>query len=61
MFSLPLLMFHILAGQDATISQAVSSAMDIGKVYACPRCRRAKPPGPRKGASPSKKGGSNDE
>lgn len=25
----------------------ITDTLDIGKVYACPRCRRATPPGPR--------------
>ncbi|MBS0654531.1 MAG: hypothetical protein JSR46_02030 [Verrucomicrobia bacterium] len=42
---------------------AITSVTDMGKVYACPRCRRAKPPGtlkrPHPGFNKDKNEGSN--
>ena len=52
MMNIALLAFLMAFNQDAAISHVVTATSDIGKVYACPRCRRAKPPGPRKRPTP---------
>jgi len=49
-----LLSLQMAFGQDADISKVMPDASPIGKMYTCPRCRRARPPGPRKRATPPK-------
>jgi hypothetical protein len=52
---LPLLLALKMAlGPEVASTPVVVATAEIGKVYACPRCRRAKPPGPRKRPSPNK-------
>ncbi len=42
---------QMASGKDAAVIQSVK-ATDMGKVYACPRCRRAQPRGPKKRPHP---------
>lgn len=52
---LPLLLaLKMVLGQEVATTPVVTATTAIGKVYVCPRCRRAKPPGPRKRRSPNK-------
>ncbi len=56
-----LLTLHMALGQDVANTQAITATTDLGKIYACPRCRRAKPPGPRKRSNTNKQKEKNDD
>lgn len=51
---LMLLGLQMAFGQQATEIHPAISKTTIEKIYACPRCRRALPPGPRKNSTPPK-------
>ena len=40
---------QLFSGQDVAV---ISNAQEIPKIYACPRCRRALPKGPKKRPDP---------
>ena len=50
-----LLTLHMALGQDVTLVKAIDATSNMEKIYTCPRCRRATPPGPRKRPSESPK------
>lgn len=47
------LTMQLVLSPDASLSQCISEkANTFGEIFACPRCRRAQPPGPRKRPHP---------
>lgn len=38
---------------DSTVIESLDPATDFDRMLACPRCRKAKPPGPKKRPNPT--------
>jgi hypothetical protein len=56
-----MLTLHMVASQDTASTHVVTSTTDMGKIFACPRCRRAQPPGPRKRPTPAPDNGDKND
>lgn len=52
MYHAALAILQMAFGQEAAFTSCNTAATDMGKIYACPRCRRAKRPGPLKRPHP---------